>query len=1165
MYKKSFQTLRSELQRLTGFRHPEPIRSCCSDALAYFDKLQKLPLSESKSPFVFAIVFIMSTENYTKIANGVFPLLLDAISDSCFDEAALEEILASLITRSAFLDIDLSLRLLLFTTSEIKSKFPCLEIVSPYLSLHLHMFLNKQDSIAHNAHASFQQFLTYLVDQIKSLDNKQKTNHFVERFNRKYNRSCTTDIEVYKALFVMIINDITGMTLGMPTTFVDSTTLPPEILYDTLEVMAIQTKDLITADHNLSCLFDGTIIHLLTNHQASRFIMIFFETMLPHTLQLFASTLGEFISEIRPKSKSSLLPIYFLHSILLRKNISVTAMLKLSDSGDSIMISLIDALNNVMLMSQPTELIDVVPKPLQLNQMNLDLSLVYCVEMLFLLISDIMTDDNAKILTLKLCKVLNNAIIVSLRYMVPRVVPVIHESLAIYLKAIKKYCAPKITKEAFRIICDRTALSDDHRLPPNDVKLYCLNEKEKMWTPFLNSLITNSPEILEGNWLYVMNGIFSSEDISITPQFANKYETTAKLDILDALLSCKYNPQAFMTEFVVSEVNIFNSIWPRLEVYFMTEIASETFGQNALQVFIDILVKCFNSDTEETLTNGINKIVNHENHLDDESLQSIFTELKNIIQMKFDAIHKGWNSIFESIHPKNCGNSADVLSTQNSIINMVCNDYLSQIDEEYIKLLLTTIFGFVKQDIDINVSLSSMDLIWTVKRSLNVSQERWLFIFKNIVEVFYDPRVVLATSSVTTLFNLLSSNINDITDDIFKELLSVDFMAVFDKLHDNYTSVRMQILNEVSHFICGFWSKCEHIETFYDKILPIVINSETRFSIECKNPELVTSGFDFYQTFFNCELLTERAYYMLLDSLKILINVYKQIKDTNNLLISVFGRTIGRCLEKVGPHFSTCNLQSEPFAQMIVTCAAVFPSDRLVHIVPSNMIQAVEKIFPLDDNKFEPFITKLTDVFITSTNKGVRDLCVSTLVKCFNKSSNTQQLKFFSFCGRAAVYEDAKDLKEVLSTVLTTTIDDKTLYRLNIVLESDDEKLLSTIPDADADSQREFVTVKCSKDISTLVTFYQRFLGENKNETVNANCLETVLNVIKEIDLSVEDPAKLNIFMDFVDNLDEGHENDEKVLRAAFYPCLTLITGGDEVSRQRVQNTLLKIAKAAKI
>ncbi|EAY20712.1 hypothetical protein TVAG_390950 [Trichomonas vaginalis G3] len=1109
----------------------------------------------------------MSTENYTKIATALFPILLEAISDDCFDEGALEEILGSLITRSAFLDVDMCLRLLLFSTSEIKRKFPCLEIFSPYISIHLLLMQKTQETVAHNAHASFQQLLTYLVDPIKALNPNQATQSFIERYNKKYKRSAKTDTEVYSGLFVMLINDVTGMTLGMQPTFIDTKILPSELLYEMLEVITISTKDLITNDQNLSCLFDGTIIHLISNRDAIKFIMIFFEIMLPHTLQLFTSVLNEFISEIRPRSKSILLPIFFLHSTLLRKNISLTKMLRMSDSGESTMISLIDSLNNIILTSQPTELIDIIPKQLQMNQMSIDLSLVYCVEMLFLLISDIMVEDNAKILTFKLCKVLNNAIIVSLRYMTPKIVPIVHETLGQYLQAIKTNCEPKITHEAFKILCDRLSLSDDHRLPLSDIKLYCLEEKEKMWTPFLTNMILNNHELVEGNWVYVLNGIFASDDVQITPQFAHEYSTNIKLDIIDALLSCKHFPFDFTTNMIVNEIDIFTSIWPRLEVYFISEIASETFGENARQFFINILVKCFNKDTEDCLTKGIEKIVNRNNNVDVESLNKIFTELKNIIQMKIDLISKGWNSIFEAIHPNNAGNDPDVLSIQYSIINMICNDYISQIPEENAEIFLRTIFRFARQEIDINVSLSSMDLIWTVKRTLTNTQ-RWSLIFKSIVNVFDDPRIVLATSSVTTLFNLLSSNINDVSDENFKELFQVFLMSVFERMRDNFTSVRQQILNEVSHFFCGFWARCEKLENYYEKILPTVIKSETMFATECKNVELVSGSFDFYQTFFSCPDLTEQAYLMLIDSLTTLIKSYKSISDAKNLVLSVFGRTIGRCLERSGPSLNENKYSSKSWAKLLELCAAVFMSDKMVHIVLSHFIQAIEKIFPLITGQFEPLIISLSEVFLGTSNKPLRDLCVSTLIKTFGKSDHAQQLTFFTLCGKVAVYDDAKELRDVLSTLLSNSADSNEQYRFNVVLESDDKKLLEKITEVDAEGQKEFVRVKCAKEMSTLVEFYGRFINkENKDKFPNIleNCLDTFVEMIKEIDLSCRNDAQAKQFMDFIDNLDENDENDKKILLATFYPCISLVTSSDSSLRSRVQETLRRVGKTANI
>ena len=1227
---ENLRKLEEELKKLTGSTYPEVLRSVCKEALSFFQNTPNPPIFEEKSTIVVALDFILSTANYTKIAAMILPQTMALVENDFFAGKALSVILSSFLNASLSLGIDQSIQLLIFSSNFIIKDFPNFSIISPLLSLDFRLMTKSDEMISTTAIASFQQLFTYFVGEIQKLDQNSIHENFVSDVRKKFPHDVnqeTNDRSCLCLILVKILSDLIGMLQNLKPQFLDTPLLPVSVIYETLNIFTQTARDLIVEDISLSCVLQGSVMQLLNVLDATKFIITFFESTLPSGLDIFQMTVKEMIAMIRPKSKSISTSIYFFHSFLIHKKVSFTGILEKCDEGTSIFNSLLTTIVSYTAFAttcEPPQL-ELSPIKLQRNKAGLvpltaQQLTKYVIEVLYLLLSDFADQEGCQNITKRCWESLLDATMTTIRFIATRKVQTLLNICIKLLHSIKLYCEPKDLKKAVSYLANIYSLTNNGQLSKNEAIVFCIRDKEKIWTSFICDIISSEMNVCAGCWDVLLHNIFIDEEedssqkhfhkkqnssdtaersmtrettsceftCMLRASFAVKFPINDKIDILDALLTCKFIPFLFVSDFVHEEIESFEALWPRLEVFFIQALANGSFIRDALPLFQQILQKCFNGSTEELLCHGIAKIVKQETNIDTKSLISILSEVRSIIQKNAACITKGWVDLFTAISPGNVKSNTEALSVATGIINMICNDCLSLInDNNAVVGIINCIFDFAKQKVDINISLSSLDLLWVMSNTsfMQHSTEMWTIVFSECTKLFFDERVVLANSAVSTLFNLLSSNSDKIPESVFESFLEVNFPNFIGELfsNDNFVVIQ-QLLQEIAHYICGFWNKCEELSTFYTKVLPELISSMTKLALTCKNQELVANGFEFYLTFCSCSEFTPKAADLIYQSITEISAEYAKrsvTSDPNSLSLTVFGRNVGRSLEAMRNLFVEKRISTKAWSEFVYKAALEYKSQKLVQITVQKILEGLGKVLPLPEGQFEPVVLSFVHIIEESDNLAVKQLCISLLTTAFEATDDGQQkLQYFILCKPIINMKEAKSLKDALKKADIDTEDKKTLFiclssLTSFEKESGEEnaaninKLVTLIPYVDADTQKKFVK-ELDNSVDVLIKLFNMFMRKN-SETYSA---DVVANIYSEwfaqfSSLKLENEEEEMKYITFIKENGlalEGLEQDRKSFLLSMFACVNkLVTSKSEKVRLEVQFVLQKIEEITRV
>lgn len=566
--------------------------------------------------------------------------------------------------------------------------------------------------------------------------------------------------------------------------------------------------------------------------------------------------------------------------------------------------------------------------------------------------------------------------------------------------------------QAFGSICDFANKLDKELIPDLQVELQ-ISDKVGLFYLSLRNLAEKHPELCSGNWVTILNSLFK-EKVSFELDFASHFSEYELGSIVESAISIKPLPYIFITNLINANQSEkrFKLIWGILGPFFnkaldeidvmitgkivqpVTDdstgsnkssgasepiegekqesdpriIQSRNFDEEILELLLDVFNRAIFDISEIDIVSMIYK------YISDQKLALIYKErilaqLRTVLTEKGLVIVKSWDILFHILSPDNFKNrintiEADKVETSVSspdnntellhfafnVLTLLSNDLIHRVPQDTLFNLINLIISYGNCTVDINVSLSSFDLLWNVVRVMTSNVENWKYLMKQVLALVPDQRNDVSQCAIKTFFSLMCTNFEQIPNDVIEYFVGTGFTEILNALDISNQQIAPSFelaLQEFAHYSSTFWTSFDKIEAFHKKFLPQLIEKAKTFCITCRSNEIVANSFHFFETMFECPYLDPVSAELLRKGIEEMADNYINVRQKNNMIFSCFGRLLNCVIFSLKKRNTLETLPLWfPMTKKLVTGLT---ADGYIHITPQRLLDVLPSLFPMCD------------------------------------------------------------------------------------------------------------------------------------------------------------------------------------------------------------------------
>lgn len=1131
MSEETFSQLCQEIKKFSGLKASDEVHSTANDAISDFTKSKiQLPIEKSTSNVVKFIVALFESRKYNQPQTSIFPKIINTIKSRAFINEALESILSCFTLVAKDLNNEQSMQLLQFITENVSSFFPSIPNLQSVFTIVLTLIARKDVLISTTAYAFFPQ----IMDSLEVKSKTQPTQEYIKYCKNHYNTIFQKFEQPYNFIFYLLFSDLTNIALKQKMIWLTKlTTFPTQFIYDLLDLIVNQYSETLLSEPQLICIFDGAVIQAMTDQNALPFIICFIDRFIESNTTLCSAILEDFLSHISPKNRNSYKSLFFFRELSTRnRNLPSRIFLQCdkskTDSNDLLFVKLIFALSAFETsLNKPTKPLTFSLKPSRLDNISSDKGIFEFIlsspfEIIFaILLSFATIEDEAIERWINACyKLIMKMIVFALRYSTLESLEYLRQAITNLLLLMHKQSKSANFDKVFQAVCN-LASSLNSGLTDEQQQIFQSFDKQGIYNQYLCRLAETHPEICSTRWLCILNSIFKSKT-TLSLNFGANFDSNELRSIVETVIALSPLPYDFIATLVSANMSRFDIIWDLLNPFFKFNIKEQQFDENVLNLLLELMSRSTTEINEEAILSMSYEFVSETSSLNVSNKSKILHQLRQFLAEKANVVKKGWNSIFYILKPSNFSNNVETIQFSYGILTLLCNDYIHLVPQNSMKPLFDIIFQFADNEADINLSLSSFDLLWGVVRVMQNSSENWNYLMSELLRLIKDTRNDVSQCAIRTFFSLMSSNFELIPHDVINEFVSSSFSQILTSI--DYTQSERAgdfelALQEMSHYTSTFWVKFDENPLFKKSFIPLLIEKATNFCLKCDNQELVTSAFQLYQCLFECPYLDSVSENMLRDSLSQLTKGYVNINDANSIVFPVFGRLVGVVIATLKTRNTIQTLPKWfPILREIVTKLS---SPIYVHITVQRAFDTISSLFPMkpeyDQVGYET-VGLLSSFAVANSSNAVCPFMINILIKIFesiensNKNDQNQNgILNFEYLSKCKPLIMVKASEPLLKVILQAKVN-YDISMSNEVFECftsikkiwpslrhlADSALVMLIDKAGDYGQRDFVKANFS-DYEIIELLWKNFMdptSDKFNLNVSNNCTELVLEAV---------------------------------------------------------------------
>lgn len=685
-----------------------------------------------------------------------------------------------------------------------------------------------------------------------------------------------------------------------------------------------------------------------------------------------------------------------------------------------------------------------------------------------------------------------------------------------------------------RILCSFVAKQKLFRKNPHNLEVlsdevlhsittgYMLKKKRVVAYQLLLSLLYNYPLDLVNFYPRIFISIGMYPNANIDPMFTKKFDIYKLNHICNILvqIGTKFCI-SFLEEIISSNKDRFNEIWNNISLKILDIIIKDDSDESkeAINLLSRIVTNCF----DESILIIIYKAIEH-------STLILMNIIRTILLHHSNKIYNNWGYLLKVISPSNCKNDNDILESAFASLNMVCNENFQKLSEEEMHLCISIILEFVQQNIVINISLSSMGLLWIITPFIHHISRFWKRIFSELLIIFDDNRYDVASCALRTFFSLLSSNISQIPNDIYDHLILkcfIPYLMAFTPTNKEIWNVQQLALLEIIHCACSFWKYFETNSQFISTFWILLIEKQFNLLTNCDNQEINVNVFQFYEEAFNCQNIIGQLQDNLLLSFVRSIDYLISKEPSNSLILASIGRFYYANFPTRIVSFS--DEQKDLFFKSCCNIIITLPSENYLCIPSHKVIDCCFDFLNNNPQYYPKIILQVIDICQRTSSFFVKDFLFEKLSDFLKHYLiETQFLDFLESSKNLFLFPESISFIDcILNYKFSINRDNAKQYFLildyiGIILNKKywqqvNLKMISLLPLIEIDFQKSFIS-KINNDPKLLINCWNNlceYESPNYSETFFNNCHLCILQYIYE-NLSSSSEQEIILILSFI-------------------------------------------------
>lgn len=952
---------------------------------------------------------IYQLQNNLKINQTLILLFIESLD--CFKNSDLSLILKTFESLITYIDDDISLKLLQTLPSLILPNIEAFDIISSIFSISVSLIDNKSHIVSTSAFAATQQMITFLFE------NTYSTN-FSSKFSFTSNNLSFTNPII--AISYLLLTDFANLTQNKHSSFIRV----PHItaineLWDTI---LISNHQFIEQYDFLLEIIKSTIQLPITSSNIS--LLCTAVRCFSHKFPKLATTIiTEAISATDPPKDNHLI-LVFLRVIFIRKPF-LCFLLDLETTNK--LLQFLDKICDSNQKRPPLNL-NLNPIPLFNLLKHKDHSLfarTFSIEFPIVLLhaytsmSDCNSGDQMKFTYLTGNHITKLKSTVIKDYDVQQSIKCLWIPIfTLLLKGIRlcdiqsselvfhaynilfskssQYNIDECSSVLLRVLCSIVAkqqLTRPNQLSIEDISNELLHsnteglnfkKKRALSYQVLLTLLYNHPTFFTKFYQRLFLSIGMYKMAKIDPNFTIKLESKELIKMCDVLSKGTPFCINFLKDVLIVNKNRFSVIWSSISPNISDLFLNEDSIDDTLKLLQDICIQCFDESILSIISNSITK-------MDVKHRLVLFNLIRGILGHSSNKIEKNWNEVLTVVHPSNCLSDSDLLNSAFASLNIICNDHLKNLTEEEMQSCISSLFEFAAQQIDINISLSSLGLLWVITPFINHISKFWKMILSEMLVFFNDNRNDVATCALRTFFSLLSSNMEQMPNDIYDLLITSCFIPIlmtFSSFMPELWSVQQLALLEMCHSAVALWGKFESSPHFISNFWTLLIEKQQSFMMNCKSQEINVNALQFYVEAFKCQKIEAHLREELLVSFTNVISHFILNEPNNSLVISNLGHFF---IKHVPAQKQFMNKkQLELWISSVEIMAISINSSKFVNMTTQKVINSIVQLLPFNNELDHLVIQMLVRICVKTTSQFLKTEISNILAKVISEKMKDQ-------------------------------------------------------------------------------------------------------------------------------------------------------------------------------
>ncbi|EAX96647.1 hypothetical protein TVAG_023470 [Trichomonas vaginalis G3] len=982
-----------DLSNYSGYLTKSDVRPFAIAALAQINSPDfSVPIKTGESAVIKAIDAIIKSKNYKLQSEYTVSLLCDLVSGGFFGLIAINESLQILESVSLVSSQLIALKIIQFSANLIPYIYKDSTSLFSIFSIMLKMLSHKIPLIQNTAFATLQQMLSSLFDLIQKYEGelpkrllKSLSSLTPEKLSKPLN-----------ALTYIILSDFRNMLNEKPTQHIHVSEINQSKLINLFNTILSNNSVYFKSEKQFLEIIDSSIQLPMTNKVYLSLYLTFINFYIDSLPQTAIAIYSHFLSECNPDSQytNSLL---FFRSVYSVSSQFLNNFIKYCDTTFSLSSALIESLSRFSNHINLASTVDIsANKNFDFNlngQMTLEVATKIAIEIAIIFTSmpgEFIDQQWNKIFLL----ILEGFCICSLETS--------QHILASFNKLLDNLYSSRNSEAIYLIIkifsdlvTDSTE-EDENQLVKDAKTLINARKQNSQFSSkkdLMNSLFIR---LFESNSKLISSHydlIFKS--FSIFPTIGIETKKTQELSIEDInqIIKCLIKDDEcylkLLSKVYRSNIQRFDEIWQNSILQYKSD-------EKSIPALSEIAIVSIDSEFPVLSSKICSEFL--ETDFSEETdiyKRQLLEYLSTKLQSPPHPPNEAWPFIIKLFSPRKC-NTHESINIAFSGFSFIVKNLLKEVPDCDLSAIIESNFGFVNQKLEINISLSAIDNLWTLTPRMADNDDLWISIFSNLFLYLTDDRPDVGTAAINTCFNLISSNEKIISDKTFDYLLTECIIKLLEsetsfKDNQNVWQAISQMFIDIAHCAIAFWYRFEANNLFIEKFWYLISDKVKLFCFDCTNEEFVLDSLQFFGEVFSCEKINQKIRTKIGNSFNEILSLLMEKFDEKSLCIQLFGRYFSQNIDKVKEFLTIDNCKS--WCETIKKSCILMHSEKTTQQSVSKILDTIPKIMPLD----EGVMWYLIDILALSLKETPYEKVKESIIDCFKLIAEQMEDEKLSF------------------------------------------------------------------------------------------------------------------------------------------------------------------------